>query len=141
MPNYGKLIAKNLHRLMHENHLNQVELAKKAGVAQAYVSRALAGEMGNSKVESIETLAKALGKDAAWLLTDHSEVPVDPSQKVQEAIGALQELIAGQSPDRIRAHQLLNQVPEQHLHIAISNLESLHNVIARRNAKPKKDTG
>lgn len=57
-----------LKRLREARGLTQLELAKKAGVAQGYISALEAGEKSNPSVAVIKKLAKALGVPVTELL-------------------------------------------------------------------------
>ncbi len=57
-----------LKRLREQKDLSQLELAKRADVAQAYISEMEAGAKKNPGVETLRKLAKALGVDVRELL-------------------------------------------------------------------------
>ena len=57
-----------LKRLREERGLTQLELAKKAGVAQGYISALEAEQKSNPSVAVMRKLAKALGVPLSELL-------------------------------------------------------------------------
>ena len=57
-----------LTRLREEQGLTQLELAKKTGVAQGYISALEAGDKNNPSVAVIRKLAKGLGVPITELL-------------------------------------------------------------------------
>lgn len=61
-------IGKVLKRLREQKGLSQLELAKRAAVAQAYISEMEAGAKKNPGIETLRKLAKALGVPVAELL-------------------------------------------------------------------------
>jgi len=61
-------IGKVLKRLREAKKPSQLELAKRAGVAQAYLSELEAGHKKNPGIETLKKLAKALGVPVAELL-------------------------------------------------------------------------
>jgi transcriptional regulator with XRE-family HTH domain len=61
-------IGKVLKRLREAKALSQLELAKRAGVAQAYLSELEAGQKKNPGIETLRKIAKALGVPVTELL-------------------------------------------------------------------------
>jgi transcriptional regulator with XRE-family HTH domain len=61
-------IGKVLKRLREAKDLSQLELAKRAGVAQAYLSELEAGQKKNPGIETLRKIAKALGVPVTKLL-------------------------------------------------------------------------
>jgi len=61
-------IGKVLKRLREAKTLSQLELVKRAGVAQAYLSELEAGHKKNPGIETLKKLAKALGVPVTELL-------------------------------------------------------------------------
>lgn len=61
-------IGRMLKRLREERGLSQLALAKKARVAQAYISEMEAGEKKNPGIETLKKLARALGVPVTELL-------------------------------------------------------------------------
>lgn len=57
-----------LRDLRERNDMSQLELAKKAGVAQGYISALEAGEKNNPGMAVLRRLAKALGVNVSELL-------------------------------------------------------------------------
>ena len=57
-----------LKRLREQKGLSQLELAKRADVAQAYISEMEAGAKKNPGIETLRKLAKALGVPVTELL-------------------------------------------------------------------------
>jgi transcriptional regulator with XRE-family HTH domain len=64
----SKRLSALLRRLREERGLTQLGLAKKAGVAQGYISSLEADEKTNPSVAVIRKLAKALGVPVTELL-------------------------------------------------------------------------
>jgi transcriptional regulator with XRE-family HTH domain len=63
-----KRIGLVLKRLREAKGLSQLELAKRAGVAQGYVSELEAGQKKNPGIETLRKIAKALGVPVTELL-------------------------------------------------------------------------
>jgi len=61
-------IGKVLKKLREQKGLSQLELAKRADVAQAYISEMEAGDKKNPGIETLRKLAKALGVPVTELL-------------------------------------------------------------------------
>jgi transcriptional regulator with XRE-family HTH domain len=61
-------IGVTLKRLREAKGLSQLQLAKRADVAQAYISEMEAGDKKNPGIETLRKLAKALGVPVAELL-------------------------------------------------------------------------
>jgi transcriptional regulator with XRE-family HTH domain len=57
-----------LKELLKEKDLSQLELSKRSGVAQGYISALVAGEKQNPSVAVMRKLAKALGVPVSDLL-------------------------------------------------------------------------
>jgi transcriptional regulator with XRE-family HTH domain len=64
----SKRIGLVLKRLREAKGLSQLELAKRAKVAQAYLSELEAGQKKNPGIETLRKLAKALGVPVTELL-------------------------------------------------------------------------
>ncbi len=62
-------IGRPLKRLRIQKGLSQLALAKKAGVAQGYISELEAGTKKNVGLETLRKIAKALGVSVEKLLT------------------------------------------------------------------------
>lgn len=88
-----EIIAENLRDLLHESRMTQVEWAKRAGIEQPVVNRALNGRIGNTTLKTLEALVKPAGKPVEWLLTDRfgSNLP----SKRDQAARAPQEFAPG----------------------------------------------
>ena len=63
-----KRIAVALKRLREAKGFSQLQLAKRAGVAQGYVSELEAGQKKNPGIETLRKIAKALGVPVTELL-------------------------------------------------------------------------
>jgi transcriptional regulator with XRE-family HTH domain len=63
-----KRIGLVLKKLREAKGLSQLALAKRAGVAQGYVSEMEAGQKKNPGIETLRKLAKALGVPVTELL-------------------------------------------------------------------------
>ena len=61
-------IGVTLKRLRESKGLSQLQLAKRADVAQAYISEMEAGDKRNPGIETLRKLAKALGVPVTELL-------------------------------------------------------------------------
>jgi transcriptional regulator with XRE-family HTH domain len=61
-------IGVTLRRLREGKGMSQLQLAKQAKVAQAYISEMEAGDKKNPGIETLRKLAKALGVPVAELL-------------------------------------------------------------------------
>jgi transcriptional regulator with XRE-family HTH domain len=61
-------IGGTLKRLRETKGLSQLQLAKRADVAQAYISEMEAGDKRNPGLETLRKLAKALGVPVTELL-------------------------------------------------------------------------
>jgi transcriptional regulator with XRE-family HTH domain len=61
-------IGRVLKRLREEKGLSQLALAKRARVAQAYISEMEAGQKKNPGIETLRKIAKALGVPVSELL-------------------------------------------------------------------------
>jgi transcriptional regulator with XRE-family HTH domain len=61
-------IGRVLKRIREREGLSQLELAKRAKVAQAYISEMEAGQKKNPGIETLQKLAKALGVPVTELL-------------------------------------------------------------------------
>ena len=62
------MIARTVKRLREQRHLTQLALAKKAGVAQGFISELEAGKKQNVGIDTLMKLAKALKVTVAELL-------------------------------------------------------------------------
>jgi transcriptional regulator with XRE-family HTH domain len=63
-----RTIGVTLKRLRESKGLSQLQLAKQADVAQAYISEMEAGAKKNPGIETLRKLAKALGVPVTELL-------------------------------------------------------------------------
>ncbi len=61
-------ISLRLRELREASKLSQSELARRSGVAQYTISRLESGEQGSVNLLHLESLANALGVDAALLI-------------------------------------------------------------------------
>jgi transcriptional regulator with XRE-family HTH domain len=57
-----------IRKLREEREMSQLELAKKSGVAQGYISSLEAGEKKNPGIDVLKRLARALGVPVTELL-------------------------------------------------------------------------
>lgn len=55
-------LAQKISELREEKHLRQVDLAKKLGVSQQFISQIETGEEKNLTIETIIKIAKSLGR-------------------------------------------------------------------------------
>ncbi|MBU4305952.1 MAG: helix-turn-helix domain-containing protein [Candidatus Omnitrophica bacterium] len=55
-------LAQKIAELRQENHLNQVELAKKLGVSQQFISQIETGQERNLTLDTLVRLATTLGR-------------------------------------------------------------------------------
>lgn len=109
-PNYAKIIAKNLKGLMTSRGVTQQGLAESSGIDQPVISRAARGALENPTLRTLDEIAAPLGRNAAWLITEHDGQEDHPLEecvrRVSEAAlknsGSLDEM-------RAKAHEIVQK--------------------------------
>jgi|GEM_PF-4008889 len=120
MRNDSKIFVSNLQKMMSERGLNASSLAKIADISQASLSRILGGE-GNPSLETISSLASALGVEPYQFLKDgDAEAPLANQieavkiylAKQFEILGRKDMDLALANEARAIAEQALNKTPQ-----------------------------
>lgn len=84
-----EIVAENIRLARKSAGLTQEQLAKKARLSIRYVSQ-LETQDKNLSIESLDALARALGKSACDLICDHAEIVKSRKAALKAAIDALQ---------------------------------------------------
>lgn len=92
-----EIVAENIRLHRQRVGMSQADLAKKSKLSLRYVSL-LETRPKNISIESLDSVARALGRTACDLICDHGEVVKSRRAALKAAIEALQRELASLDP-------------------------------------------
>lgn len=93
-------LSARLQRLMAQRGMQQRQLARRARLSEASISRLLTGEQANPTTRTLQALAEALGVDLRDLLLE-GEPPPTPAAESEAVLLALYRLLSPEERGRI----------------------------------------
>lgn len=85
-------LGEKIQRLRRERGLTQTELAQRAGISQAIISRLERHRRGNVNADVLKALAKALGCTTDYLVGMHEEEDMDSEFEPTDLAGVATEV-------------------------------------------------
>lgn len=102
------------NRIKHARNLKSAtldDIAKKVGVARSTIQRYESGKITTIKLPVIESIAKALNVNPAWIVgkSEHMKEPVSPTFQIMEYYNQLNDCGKNEATKRVKELTYLNQ--------------------------------